>query len=157
MSVKTKVLKVVLKKQLYILSLWTLGVIAGGSAVNWYYLLPTLEPTKVVFEQAEKVADTVQPKEIAKEREDTISELAGLIYERESSNGKNNYSKCEAIGKVNGIGYAIPGDGSFICFDSHEDEMKALEGWLVSKRAGGMSDEAMLCLYSGNNYINCKK
>lgn len=46
---KTKLIKV-LKKQAIILGIWTLGAIAGASAINWYYLLPTLE-NQTVFEQ----------------------------------------------------------------------------------------------------------
>jgi len=153
MSVKIKILKVILKKQLFILSIWSLGAIAGASAVNWYYILPTLEET-YVFEQ--KTVSVIEIAE-AKEVEDNIEKLMALIYQNESSSGKNNFSKCEEQGKVNGIGYGIPGNGSFVCFESHEEEMIALRGWLVAKRASGMSDEAMLCLYSGGNYVNCKK
>lgn len=44
---KNKKLVQVLKKQAVILGIWTLGVIAGASAVNWYYLIPTLEETQI--------------------------------------------------------------------------------------------------------------
>jgi len=153
MSVKIKILKVILKKQLFILSIWSLGAIAGASAVNWYYILPTLEETYVFEQKTVSVIETVEAKEV----KDNVDELADLIWSNESTRGKNNFSKCEEQGKYNGIGYGIPGDGSFVCFESHEEEMIALRGWLVAKRASGMSDEAMLCLYSGNNYVNCKK
>lgn len=93
----------------------------------------------------------VEVKEVVKERD-----LADYIWFKESTRGKNNYSKCEAIGKINGIGYAIPGDGSYICFDSHEDEMVALNGWLMAKKAAGWSELKMLCTYSGQNYSECK-
>lgn len=150
---KNKIKIAIIKRDLKVLSVWTLGVIAGGSAVLWYFVTPTLKQD-IIFEQKNtiQVIETVE----AKER-DTIEDMMATIYERESSNGKNNFSKCEAIGKVNGIGYGIPGNGDFVCFDSHEDEMTALKGWLVAKRAAGMSDNAILCLYSGNNYVNCKK
>lgn len=88
--------------------------------------------------------------------EKSIEELADYVWFKESTRGKNNFSKCEAIGKVNGVGYAIPGDGSYMCFNSHEEEMTVLKGWLTAKRAAGMSDLAMLCLYSGSNYQECK-
>lgn len=152
MSVRIKVLKVVLKRQAFIISIWSLGAITGASAVYWSVTLPKLKG-EPIFEQ---VAPIAQAKEV-ETKKDNIEELASLIYKRESSDGKNNYSKCEEQGKYNGIGFAITGDGSYICFNSHEEEMMALRGWLVAKKASGMSDEAMLCLYSGNNYINCKK
>ena len=135
-----------------VLVIWSLGVVAGASGMYWVNTMPTLQGDTV--SEAVRPIETVQAKEVV---EDNIDELADIIWLNESTRGKNNYSKCEAIGKYNGIGYAIPGDGSFVCFDSHDDEMRALEGWLVSKRAGGMSDDEMLCLYSGNNYVNCKK
>lgn len=83
-------------------------------------------------------------------------EIAEYVWLHESTNGLNNYSKCEAIGKINGIGYAIPGDGNYRCFDSHEDEMKVLEGWIIDKQARGMSRVELMCLYSGGNYNICK-
>lgn len=86
---------------------------------------------------------------------DEIGELADLIWSRESSRGVNNYSKCEAIGKVNGIGYGISGDGSYMCFDSHEDEMTVLRGWIITRKAWGWSELKMKCTYSGNNYGEC--
>ena len=56
---KTKIIKV-LKKQAIILGIWTLGAIAGASAINWYYLLPTLE-NQTVFEQRGCVScDTIE-------------------------------------------------------------------------------------------------
>ena len=56
---KQKLIKV-LKKQAIILGIWTLGAIAGASAINWYYLLPTLE-NQTVFEQRGCVScDTIE-------------------------------------------------------------------------------------------------
>lgn len=106
------------------------------------------QPVHAKFEASEAI---VEVKEVVKERD-----LADYIWFKESTRGKNNYSKCEAIGKINGIGYAIPGDGSYICFDSHEDEMVALNGWLMAKKAAGWSELKMLCTYSGQNYSECK-
>jgi len=119
----------------------------------WVNTMPKLQGD-TIFEQKAVLIETVEAKEMPK---DTIEDMMTLIYQNESSSGKNNFSKCEEQGKVNGIGYGIPGNGSFVCFESHEDEMIALRGWLVAKRAVGMSDDAMLCLYSGGNYVNCKK
>lgn len=111
------------------------------------------ESAPVTYEQQAKAAEESE----AVEEKETERDLADYIWFKESTRGKNNYSKCEAIGKVNGIGYAIPGDGSYICFDSHEDEMVTLNGWLMAKKAAGWSELKMLCTYSGNNYSECSK
>ena len=84
-----------------------------------------------------------------------VSQIADEIWMLESTRGKNNYSKCEAIGKVNGIGYGIWG-GNWQCFESHEEEMKTLEKWISEKRDKGMTDKELMCLYSGSNYRICK-
>lgn len=53
-------LKKVLKKQLFILGIWSLGAIAGASIINWYYLLPTLK-VQTIYEQRGCVAcDTMK-------------------------------------------------------------------------------------------------
>lgn len=101
-------------------------------------------------------AQAQAPKEEAKPEEDDIKAIAAYIYKRESSEGKNNFSKCATIGKVNGIGYGIPGDGSYICFDSHEDEMRTLEGWIIAKRAQGYTDESLLCIYNTGSQKPCE-
>jgi len=89
------------------------------------------------------------------DKADTIERIASTIWTRESTQGKNNYSKCEAIGKVNGIGYGIAGNGKYICFESHADEMRTLEGWIIAKQAQGMTETGLMCLYSGGNYKEC--
>jgi len=43
MSLKQKVIIKIVKKQLFILGIWTLGAIAGASIINWYYLIPKLQ------------------------------------------------------------------------------------------------------------------
>jgi hypothetical protein len=86
---------------------------------------------------------------------DEIAILAEYIWNKESTKGKNNFSKCEAIGKVNGIGYGIPGNGDYICFDSHADEMRTLEGWIIAKRAQGYTDQALLCIYNTGSAKQC--
>lgn len=128
---------------------WNISVNMPQVSFKWSSDPVTFErPVHAKFEAKEA---TVEVKEIEKERD-----LADYIWFKESTRGKNNYSKCEAIGKVNGIGYAIPGDGSFVCFDSHDDEMVALNGWLMAKKAAGWSELKMLCTYSGQNYSECK-
>ena len=111
-----------------------------------------------IFRQAGKVIEVSQAKAPKIEtKEDKLEELMDYIWMKESSRGKQNFSKCEAKGKVNGIGYNIPGNGSYICFNSHEEEMQVLKGWLIAKQAAGMSKKEMLCLYSGSNYAECKE
>jgi hypothetical protein len=137
----------------YKLFLVVIGLTIGigwSTSVRLY----NIETQPIIFEQPLKInaVEAKETKEVAK-----IDELADLIWMRESTRGKSNYSKCDVIGKINGIGYAIPGDGSYICFDSHEEEMMALKGWLTAKSAAGMSEYNMLCLYSGSNYKECKK
>ena len=99
---------------------------------------------KSVMEEQD-LSDTTSP----------VSQIADEIWMLESTRGKNNYSKCEAIGKVNGIGYGIWG-GNWMCFDSHEEEMETLEKWISEKRDKGMTDKELKCLYSGQNYKICK-
>lgn len=109
--------------------------------------------------QAKEIVDEVEEvEEIEETKKDrSVDELADYIWFKESTRGKNNFSKCEAIGKINGIGYRIPGDGSYTCFDSHDDEMSVLKGWIIDKKALGWSELKMLCTYSGHNYSECKK
>lgn len=118
----------------------------GGNFYQDYF---TPKSVTIIIHKAEAKVKKATPK-------DNVTELANKIYYLESSNGKNNYSKCEAIGKVNGIGFGIIGNGKYECFNSHEDEMKVLKGWIVDHKARGMSDNELLCLYSGNNYKICK-
>jgi len=134
-------------KKLALAVLITEYLIAGG----WYYaekggILDYFQPKTVIINIAEAKE---QPKT------DRISELMDLIWQRESTRGQHNYSKCEQQGKVNGIGYGISGNGKYICFDSHEEEMQVLRGWILDKQAKGMSEQELLCLYSGSNYKGC--
>ena len=139
----------------YKLFVLALGVAIGGSSVFVHNEYPSIVSTDPLIIENTHFIEKAEAKEAPKV--DKVKELSELIYQRESSNGKNNYSKCEAIGKYNGVGYAIPGNGSYICFDSHEDEMQAVRGWIVTKLAAGMSEEKLLCVYSGNNYKECKQ
>jgi len=104
------------------------------------------------------VSAPVEAKELKADKLETdeIDKLSDLIWLRESSRGANNYSKCEAQGKVNGIGYGIYGE-KYICFDSHEEEMQVLRNWLEDHKAQGMAEMEMLCHYSGNHYKECKQ
>jgi hypothetical protein len=116
---------------------------SNGEEVSEYYR---------ASETSAQVAENVKGQTSAS----SIKELSDLIWLNESTRGKNNYSKCEAIGKVNGIGYGIWG-GHWQCFESHKEEMEVLEDWIKDKLDEGMSDQELLCLYSGNNYDLCQQ
>ena len=115
-----------------------LGVIGYAVAVN-YDLIKWLEPKVVYINLAE--AKGIEPKD------NSIERIADYIYLKESSSGKNGYSKCKAIGQVNNIGYGIYG-GKWQCFDNHAEEMNVLNEWISDKRAKGMSDNELLCIYN---------
>lgn len=73
----------------------------------------------------------------------------------ESSGGKNNYSKCQAIGLYNRYGYGIPGNGKYLCFEKGEDT-KAVKKWLAENiEKYGL--EKSLCRYNlGKPIENCQ-
>lgn len=140
------------------------GLVCGATWTYTAICAPELYETRKVI-----IINNVEAKEITVEEEkeieaeveevkevDNVDELSEMIYKLESTSGKNNYSKCEEIGKVNGIGYGIPGNGTYQCFDSHKDEMQVLKGWIIDKKARGFTDTELLCRYSGNNYQICK-
>lgn len=139
---------------------WMLGVISGAAGMMVYQqshiiMGEIMAPSNPIVYINPALAKEMLIEEVVVEKVER--DLADYIWMKESSRGENNFSKCEAIGKINGIGYAIPGDGSYMCFDSHEDEMVALNGWLTVRKASGWSELKMLCTYSGNNYEECKK
>lgn len=122
-------------------------LIAGA----WYMLetrgvLDYFKPKVVIIEINR--AEAKQDEPVKDIKPDRTTELANIIWHLESTKGVHNYSKCEAQGKVNGIGYGIPGDGSYKCFDDHDQEMKVLAGWIADKTAQGMSESQLLCLYN---------
>jgi hypothetical protein len=146
---------------------WTIGwvifwsVLAGVAWTTVYFKYPVAFESNtrtitIVNEAHADIEEATQEAKIEVAVVDEIETIANDIYKLESSNGVNNYSKCEAIGKVNGIGYGIPGNGKYMCFEDHAEEMTVLKGWITEKRARGLSDTELLCLYSGNNYKICK-
>lgn len=138
-----------------LVGMYSIGAIGGGSWVlsavesgNLYAELT--KNSRVVIEraQAAEPKPVVEPTpEKPEEAEVKPVDLVDIIFLKESSRGKNNYSKCEAIGKYNRYGYGIPGNGSYICFEKDEDT-KAVEGWVAEKKARGYSDTEILCLYN---------
>lgn len=138
----------------YKLFILIVGMTIGGSSVYVHNEYPNmLQEQKMTFENT-RVIEKVEAKEFPKV--DRVKELSEIIYQRESTSGKNNYSKCEAVGKYNGIGYGISGNGKYMCFESHDEEMQVLRGWLITKIALGYTEKEMLCLYSGSNYKECQ-
>lgn len=126
------------------------ALVTGYAVAEHKGYIDYLRPKTITIVQAK----TIKPEE---KKTDRIGELSEYIWNKESTKGKNNYSKCQAIGKINGIGYAIPGDGSYICFNSHEEEMQVLRGWIIAKLAQGYSEKELLCLYqSGVRTNDCK-
>jgi len=88
--------------------------------------------------------------------EDHIAQIVSGIYMLESSAGKNNFSKCEEQGKFNGYGYGIPGNGDFICFDSHEEATKTVYSWVKKKKEQGYSTQELLCIYNTGQKDSCR-
>lgn len=138
-----------------LVGMYSIGAIGGGS---WVFSAEEggsiyAELTKnshVVIERVQAAEPNVQAtpvEEIQEKVEVKPVDLVDIIFLKESSRGKNNYSKCEAIGKYNRYGYGIPGDGRYICFQKDEDT-KAVEGWVAEKKARGYSDTEILCLYN---------
>jgi len=144
-----------IKRQGKVLSLWGLGLITGICFCYVYLNWHTLYETREVIIQVSH-AQTTENIEKPKTNLDIVNEIAENIYNKESSRGKNNYSKCQAIGKVNSIGFNIPGNGSYQCFDSHEDEMVVLRGWIMDKLARGWETNLIYCYYNtGKKVQDC--
>ncbi len=136
----------------YKLFLVVVGVVIGSA---YTFAIP------LYMEAMESETITIEAVEIpvvhAEEVDDisSVEALADYIFFKESSRGKNNFSKCEAIGKFNRYGFGIPGDGSFLCFDEGGDR-RAVIGWIEQKKAAGFSDSSLLCLYNtGKASENC--
>lgn len=151
-GVEGKIARAIVKKKIQLVSMFIAGVVSGGS---WLY---NYQEVKVLFAEKDKAEIIFENHFALKAEAETIKEvkaverdLADYIWMKESTRGKNNYSKCEAVGKVNGIGYGIT-NGKYMCFDSHEDEMKVLEGWIITKKAAGYTEQQLLSIYSGGSY-----
>jgi hypothetical protein len=131
------------------------GVLAGASYMFAYLQAPQLFESHTTY--ITNVVKAEVKKDMTTSNNLTTSDIADKIWLYESSRGKNNYSVCGAQGKVNGIGYGIDGSGGYMCFNSHEQEMKVLEGWIESKFAQGLTEKELLCLYNtGEVTENCE-
>ena len=135
-------------------------LVAGYSTALNYGALELLQPRTVIIEVAQASPVQIQPQPQAPKQPQEeiidVERIADTIYSRESSRGKHNYSACTKQNKINGIGYGIPGNGKFMCFTSHEEEMETLKKWINRHIAEGMTEKELMCHYSGNNYIGCK-
>ena len=142
-------------KKLAVAVVLTEYVLVGG----WAYLAHNnyfgLLETKKVYIEVSHAQNAPRRTELPQDEVLDIKAISDTIWFLESSRGQNNYSKCEAIGKVNGIGFGIYGK-NWQCFENHEEEMKTLENWIQKKLNEGMSEKELMCLYSGNNYAICK-
>lgn len=128
-------------------------LVAGYAIGEQYNLFDVFRQSNTItIVQARRIE---QPKE--ETQADRIGELAADIWNRESTRGKNNFSKCAAKNKINGIGYGIDGTGKYLCFSNHAEEMEVLRGWLIAKLAAGYTEREALCIYSGNHYKECNQ
>lgn len=82
-----------------------------------------------------------------KEPETDIEKVVEIIHRLESSGGKNNYSKCEEQGLVNGSGYGIDGSGKYLCFKDRAEEIKTIASWFERKLKDYTLQEA-ICGYN---------
>jgi hypothetical protein len=84
-----------------------------------------------------------------------VTDIVDYIHLKESSRGKNNYSKCAEIGLYNEFGYGIPGNGEFMCFEKGLDRAE-VERWVQDKLDEKYTVPELLCLYNtGTAYQTC--
>lgn len=129
-------------------SVFLLGITIGAtSTFNYIY-------GQNIFSQWEK--STIEIKsveaEVIKEevKEDPLQEIVEQIAMAESGNGKQNYSKCEKLGLNNRTGYAIPGNGTYACFEGDGDKV-ATHKWL-EQCLNTYQINSCLCGYNTGSY-----
>lgn len=149
-------------KKLAVAIVITEFVIAGAIAIvsnhNYFGLLDS----KTVYIEVSHAQNAPERTELPQDEVLDIKAISDTIWLLESGRGQHNYSKCEKAGKINGIGYGIWKDKNgvqhWMCFDSHSEEMEVLEDWIRQHIAEGMTQQKLLCHYSGGNYKNiCAK
>jgi hypothetical protein len=141
-------------------SLIGLGMIVSGVWTNVYketktYISTPNAPVVIIIDRAEASTEKTI-KNLDDEQVSDVMVTADYIWMKESTRGQNNYSKCEEKGLINGTGYAIPGDGTYVCFNNHAEEMATVIEWIKKHQDEGMTNLQLLCHYSGNNYKECK-
>jgi hypothetical protein len=125
-------------------------IMAGTYAGLIKYEVLPLKKEVIVVERVIAKETPVEVKNEATEefKEVTQSEkIADIIYLLESTNGKNNYSKCEAQGLVNGSGFGIDGSGKYMCFKDREEEKETVSAWFDDKLKKYSEPEA-ICGYN---------
>lgn len=115
-------------------------------------ILDLFKPKVIYIENAQAKETAKQAVEEPKDQ--SLEELKDYVWLKESTRGKNNYSKCKEIGEYNEIGYGISGNGNYICFDSREEQFKTLETWLSKKLAQGYTEKETLCIYNTGKTSN---
>jgi len=157
LSVRAKIarerIKIVYRNITSLFFVLTILSVALVSSVIHYGILET---KTITVRQALASEDKVEEKiheEFELSADERIEYLADTIHFKESTNGKFNYSKCEAIGEYNEYGYAIPGDGSYKCY-KHGGDRKMVEIWLEKHIAQGMTDRVLLCYYNTGKKVD---
>jgi len=140
-------------KKLAVAIVITEFLIAGGVVIVSNYNYFGLLDSKTVYIEVSHAQNPPERTELPSDEVLDIKAISDTIWLNESGRGQNNYSKCTAISKVNGIGYNVWG-GHYSCFNSHAEEMEVLEEWILDHK--DMSEKELLCLYSGGNYKICK-
>lgn len=142
-------------KKLAVAIVITEFVIAGAIVIVSNYNYFGLLDSKTVYIEVSHAQNAPERTELPQDEVLDIKAISDTIWLLESSRGQNNYSKCTAIGKVNGIGFGIWG-GHWQCFDSHAEEMETLEKWIQNKINEGLNEKELMCLYNtGTASENC--
>lgn len=143
------------------------------NAIAWIvahsYLLVSIPNEKIIIEaKAQGVGDVVDTlNETAtqdttsgiEERKDEVSlsappavgKIVDIVHRLESSGGKNNFSKCEAIGKYNEFGYGVYGE-NYLCFDKGKDR-EAVIAWF-ERELKDKTVEQSLCKYNTGQAVD---
>lgn len=125
-------------------------VLVGGYAVGEYHgIFDIFRGESLQKEYINTTHASQKPEKVTEKPKNTeIDTIADTIWMLESTKGKNNYSKCTAEGKINGIGYGIPGNGKYTCFNTHAEEMETLRAWITKKQSQGITGKNLYCLYN---------
>lgn len=142
-------------KKLAVAIVITEFVIAGAIVIVSNYNYFGLLDSKTVYIEVSHAQNAPERTELPQDEVLDIKAISDTIWLLESGRGQHNYSKCTAIGKINGIGYNVWGS-NYSCFGSHAEEMEVLEDWITKHIAEGMTEQELLCHYSGGNYKICK-
>lgn len=142
-------------KKLAVAIVLTEFVIAGGVVIVSNYNYFGLLDSKTVYIEVSHAQNAPERTELPQGEVLDIKSISDTIWNLESTRGQHNYSKCEKVGKINGIGYNVWGS-NYSCFKSHAEEMEVLEDWISDHIKEGMSEKELMCHYSGDNYKICK-